>query len=386
MAQFYYASSLSKNIDMTPEGFLICKDVAITRAGDFFYLADEVAIQPDSTGMVRMIRSLEEIVSQETIASFEGKPLTLLHPDDAEVNPNNYADVTVGTVQNVRRGTGADMDKLIADLLIMEKNAIAAVMNKEMREVSVGFSADQIQISPGIGIQEGIRGNHVAIVPVGRAGHDFAIKDSLTIRENGSMGLKDKILKSFGKALDEALPKEVEQATEDESKSTELLALGERLNALEQSITKIASAIPDQLEKLMAAKNASQDAANDKSHQHDSRTLSMAEILAPGIDHDVADLEMAALKASYKTEHGKQVIDAMLAGKELNTISKDAGLKRTIFVAASEIVKAKRDFDMGSGFADNASLAATSAKAAPKKMTPEEYNRKHDQMYNKGVK
>lgn len=385
MSQFYYASSLSKNIDMTPEGFLICKDVAITRAGDFFYTSNEVSVAPDINGIVRMIRSLEEVVSPETIASFEGKPLTLLHPDD-EVTPNNYSDVTVGTVQNVRRGTGNDMDKLIADLIVMEKNAIEAVMNKEMREVSVGFSADQIQISPGIGMQEGIRGNHVAIVPLGRAGHAFAIRDSLTVKET-EMGLKDRILKSFGKALDEALPKDAEQESADEAAETEtaISAFDKRLGAIEASVSKLVTAIPEQLEKIMASKDAA-FTAKPAAKTYDSETLSRAEILAPGVDLESSDIELDSLTQSYDTEEGKKTIDSMLGGKGFSVVSKDAALKRTIFVAAAEIIKAKRTFDMGAGFADAAYASASTAGSAPKRVSPEERNKLNKAFYSQGVK
>ena len=93
MSQFYYATPLSNNIARTDEGFLICKNVAITRAGDFYYKDSEVGVAPDKNGLVRMIRTIEEITSPATIASFEGKPVTLQHPDE-QVTPENYSSVT----------------------------------------------------------------------------------------------------------------------------------------------------------------------------------------------------------------------------------------------------------------------------------------------------
>ncbi len=383
MAQFYFESKLSPNIDVTPEGFLICKDVAITRSGDFIYSADEVSVDADANGMVRMWRSIEEVANADTIASFEGKPLTLLHPDDAEVTPDNYSEVTVGTVQNVRRGTGKDMDKLIADLLVMEKDAIAAVMSREMREVSVGFTADQIQVSPGMGVQAGIRGNHVAIVPRGRAGNEFAIRDN-SIKGEIVMSLKDKILKGFGKALDEALP--AEDAKGDASSDAEAISsLSERISGLEDALSKMLTAIPEQLEKAVAAQDAaSKKAATEavKGKSYDSESLSRAEILAPGVAQNSEDLELSALTVSYSTDSGKKVIDSMLAGKEFRSISTDSALKHTIFVAASEVIKAKRDYDNSALFSDAASQAAQTKP----KYTPEEINEMNKKAYNKGVR
>lgn len=382
MAQFYYASSLSENIDMTPEGFLICKDVAITRSGDFLYGADEVVVEPDSSGVVKMWRSTQEVTSAETIASFEGKPLTLLHPDD-EVTPDNYSDVTVGTVQNVRAGIGKDMDKLIADLIIMEKDAIAAVMSRDMREISVGFSAEQIQISPGMGVQRTIRGNHVAIVPRGRAGHDFAIKDSLKMGD-GRMGLKDTLLKSFGRALDEALPKDAEkEAVKDKEEAT--ASLMERISGLEDAVSKMVNSIPEQLENMMKMKSsaASEESANSTDHiSHDSETMSNAEILAPGINHSTKDLEMAALNQSYGTEEGRSVIDSMLGKRGFSAISKDSALKKMVFVATAEILKARRSSEQGKSFSD----AAYEAMKVKPKYTPEERNKMNKEFYNRGNK
>lgn len=386
MANFYFESKLSPNIDVTQEGFLICRDVAITRSGDFIYSADEVAVAPDGNGMVRMWRSIEEVANPDTIASFEGKPLTLLHPDDAEVNPDNYSEVTVGTVQNVRRGTGKDMDKLIADLLVMEKNAIQAVMSREMREVSVGFTADQIQVSPGMGVQAGIRGNHVAIVPRGRAGNGFAIRDS-SIKGEVVMSLKDKILKGFGKALDEALPQE-DSKSETNDKSDAISSLNERISGLEAAVNKMLSAIPEQIQNATQAQSAASKKSEDqvsKVKTYDSESLSRAEILAPGVAQNSEDLELSALTVSYSTNDGKAVIDSMLGGKEFRAISTDSALKHTIFIAASEVIKAKRDYDINTVFSDSASAASQATQTKPK-YTPEEINEINKKAYNKGVR
>jgi hypothetical protein len=77
---------------------------------------------------------------------------------------------------NVRRGTGADEDVILADLLLTEKRAIRDV-TADKREVSAGYEADYEQLEPGRGRQTNIIGNHIALVDRGRCGPRCAIGD-----------------------------------------------------------------------------------------------------------------------------------------------------------------------------------------------------------------
>jgi hypothetical protein len=113
MARYYSVSELSENIKETPEGYLVCLDVPITMAGEFAYKASEVAL-PAKDGIVTLVRTVEGIHNSDTIASFEGKPVTLGHPKDF-VSPENWKSLSVGVVQNVRAGTGEHKDKMLAD-------------------------------------------------------------------------------------------------------------------------------------------------------------------------------------------------------------------------------------------------------------------------------
>lgn len=201
--QYFTPTKISENIHETPEGFLVCLGVPIARTGDMIYDKSEVPLDPDDTGKLTITREEAEVFRPETIASFEGKPLTITHPKEF-VGPHNWKDLAKGIVQNVRRGDGDFSDSLIADLLVTDQVAIGLVRNG-LREVSCGYEADWLQEDneEGTGKQVNIIGNHLALVDQGRAGPSYAINDS---KGAGKMkATQDKIKAIFAKAQDDAL-------------------------------------------------------------------------------------------------------------------------------------------------------------------------------------
>lgn len=178
----YFAKfKLTENISESPEGFLICIGVPIARTGEMVYGPNETPLTVGPDGQVIITRDEKEVFRPETIASFEGKPLTITHPVDF-VTPENWKDLAVGTIQNVRRGTGDYLDSLLADLLINDKDAINLVKSG-LREVSCGYEADYEQLEDGSGKQFNIIGNHLALVDQGRAGSQYAIKDHKGVKK-----------------------------------------------------------------------------------------------------------------------------------------------------------------------------------------------------------
>ena len=164
----------------TPEGFLICHDVPINRTGKQQYLCREIGLEGE--GLVTVIRDEDEVFSAAAMASFEGKPVTQDHPPCA-VEPHNYGMYTKGHAQNVHRGTGENSDLSMADLFINDPDLIRAIKGG-MREVSCGYECEYVPGEDGRIHQRQIRGNHVAVVAAGRAGHRVSIKDSVPEPEN----------------------------------------------------------------------------------------------------------------------------------------------------------------------------------------------------------
>jgi uncharacterized protein len=217
---FYAPGALGKSRRTTPEGFLVCEGVAIARTGQQLYSEMELPLEGDAQGKIVVDRPSDEVFREQTIASFEGKPVTVEHPNEF-VSPETWKKLAVGVVQNVRQGEGIDDEFLMADLLITDKDAIKYV-NKELPELSCGYDSDYEQPEAGRGIQRNIVGNHVALVERGRAGPRCAIKDSKPTGVT-KMSEKTKFLDKLGRLLtafqakdEKALEKEMKDAEDEE--------------------------------------------------------------------------------------------------------------------------------------------------------------------------
>ena len=216
----FYGSRISGNILVTPEGFLICKNVPISRVGEQEYLGEELGLNDYNGQLITVIRREEDVFNPKSIASFEGKPFTNDHPTEA-VTPENYRQYLKGHVAEIRRGEGIDADKLGADLFVNDPYTIKEIMEKGKREISCGYDCDYDISEDGKIYQVNIRGNHIALVDEGRAGHSVRIKDKKTISNINKKGVYQmkkadknsiigKMLSAFVK--DEAAPEEIEEA------------------------------------------------------------------------------------------------------------------------------------------------------------------------------
>lgn len=207
----YYGSQISPHLVDTPEGFLICKDVPIARTGPQDYLARELMLDGDPDRVITVQRYPEDVFEDATLASLEGKPVTDGHPPE-NVGPENYAAYTKGHVQNVRR----DGDYIVADLYINDANLANEVRNNVKREVSCGYLCNYVLDGSGYK-QTRIRGNHVAVVPKGRAGETVSIKDAAPEAEKGRktiMSYWKTFLAAFAGAAKDAEPEELDKMVE----------------------------------------------------------------------------------------------------------------------------------------------------------------------------
>lgn len=207
----YYGSQISPHLVDTPEGFLICKDVPIARTGPQDYLARELMLDGDPDRLITVQRHPEDVFEEATLASFEGKPICDGHPPE-NVGPENYAAYTKGHVQNVRR----DGDYIVADLYINDANLANEVRNNVKREVSCGYLCNYVPDGSGYK-QTRIRGNHVAVVPKGRAGETVSIKDAAPEAEKGRktiMSYWKTFLAAFAGAAKDAEPEELDKMVE----------------------------------------------------------------------------------------------------------------------------------------------------------------------------
>lgn len=208
----YYGSSISPNKVETSEGFLICRNVPIARIGAQDYLAHELQLDGDPNRRIKVNRYPEDVFDKATVASFEGKPVTDTHPDEA-VSPDNYSKLAKGHAQNVRR----EGDYIVADLYINDAKLIDEIQSGKKREVSCGYLCNYEPDGDDYK-QTHIRGNHVAVVQSGRAGHEVAIKDAAaeTAEERTQKMSKfsKAVLTAFGVAAKDAKEEELKALTD----------------------------------------------------------------------------------------------------------------------------------------------------------------------------
>lgn len=169
----FYGSRISPHLYKTREGYLVCKDVPIGRAGILKYTQDELGLGSGDK-IFKVVRTVEENSQPQVCASFEGKPITDGHPD-VDVDTSNFQYYAKGHIQNVHNNG----EYLIADLFITDDILIDDIMSGRKRDVSCGYDTQYIQDSNGKFYQTNIRGNHLAVVETGRAGSTVRIHDAL---------------------------------------------------------------------------------------------------------------------------------------------------------------------------------------------------------------
>ena len=178
--QYFTPVELSPNRRKTPEGWLVCEGSRIARTGMQIYDQTELNVPPGPDGKIRVYREEGEVFRPETIASFEGKDIVITHPPE-DVMPENWKHLTVGHVQNVRRGVGVEDHLLLADLHVKHPDAIKMAEENPRQELSCGYGARYEIRGPGEAYQCQIIGNHVAFVERGRCGPVCATKDHLPL-------------------------------------------------------------------------------------------------------------------------------------------------------------------------------------------------------------
>ena len=153
----------------------ITKEQVVPYVGDTIPGWQELKLEPKK--VYQIYRPADEI--EKAADTFNGLPLSLDHWEmDAANMPK---DKIVGSL-----GTDAAFEKpyLKNSLTVTDADAIARIKSGEFRDLSAGYLCD-VEMINGIfdgkhydGRMKNIRGNHVALVREGRAGHDVRVADS----------------------------------------------------------------------------------------------------------------------------------------------------------------------------------------------------------------
>ena len=371
----FYGSKISEHMTKTPEGFLICHSVPICRTGIQQYLPGEMG--EAGSGMLDVERREDEVFKAAAIASYEGKPVCDDHPP-GDVNAANWAAYTKGTVQNVRRGTGEDSDKIVCDLVVYDA-ALIAKIEAGKREISCGYDCKYINDGDGKYHQADIIGNHVAVVDNGRAGHSVSIRDSMPEGKGGKkMAEKKSILQrmfaAFSKdaepeeireaarAVDEAEgcapEKEEPQLTRDEDMEVVMQAIKElddKVNALIKTDKEVHASMDEDMEKEPEEKPDALDALegelakkcgqDEAPAEEESVTISPEEIEAQESKDAEEDVEAAAELDPKKAADSAAALAVIRAMKPIIATMPPEQRKRAADAMNRELKKALRTTD-----------------------------------------
>ena len=420
--EFYTVSKIGKTREITPEGYLLCRDVALARTGALLYGDGEIPVEPDNTGRIVVTRGDDDLFRPETMASAEGKPITNDHPDDW-VKPENWKELCCGVGQNIRRGEGLEDNLLIGDLLVTDKQAIEDVMNGKV-EISLGYDTDYLQLEKGRATQSNIVINHIALVKEGRNGNRCAIKDSKIMAKK--TGFLDSLRKKIKLTIDEALEEagvtndsdEPEDNEEDESKSKTadakfqkemrqfMKTMDSRMGALEKKKTKDSDdpektedgeGDPDDeptkddgdLTKAEPAKKLDESGVEKYTGDSLQDIRARAEILAPGLKLPTLDsaskdigkvadtAKRNALKLAYATADGVKTIGPFVGGANANIDALPAYTVDAAFIGASELIKQQNN-------AKGVRTGVTTRDFGRSAPTPADINAKNRAYWNKG--
>ena len=379
-----------------PDGSLLCRDVPFARTGTMVYDQSEFAGGTDENGdpitspdgVVIVHRDGDVLFAEPTIESFETAPITVKHPP-VFLNPDNRAEYDQGSIRNIRQGTGALSNYLLADMVIRGREGLDAVEGKGISEVSPGYDAGYAPIpgKPGHYKQTYITGNHLAIVERGRGGRGVRIGD----HEGKHMAFKKKswghkliaaITTNDADGIEEAIREGAEEMPErveptldrktrdddidtvgenDEKFHAEMMAaigdLGAKIDAL---IAALAPQTTDEDQTEVDRKDEAVGAAREDQKKEDEEavaetedeaacmvepgkvptgdaafsivrqnTIATAEIIAPGLKHGTLD-STGSRKEQREAIHGMRVaaLQAGLHGPNAAVVRRYLGAKQ----------------------------------------------------------
>ena len=318
----YYGYTISPNQIETGEGFLICRNVPISRTGDQEYLGWEIGIPGAGGGQIVTVhRPPEEVFSTAALASFEGKPVTNDHPP-VLIGPDDVKTYEMGHAQNVRRGDGEWEEYTLADLHIHDRELIDAVQSGK-REISCGYECEYVPNGDGTYTQRNIRGNHVAVVERGRAGKRAAILDSDKKKakepeRKGNMNKKGLFFKLFGQAVKDKSPEEIEQMAMDAAAALEAEkpADGQAEGQKEEPAKETASdeAVIDAIAEKILAKLEEKGACKKKEETKDALDAALEKLTEGGDPGQAGETEKTSGDTEKETRTGTGMDRSTAAG------------------------------------------------------------------------
>jgi hypothetical protein len=231
------------------DGFLHDSPI-LTRTGVFEYR------NPDGS-MRREYRPPEEVFRADSLATYKGKPITIRHPTEGEVNSRNAKRLMVGTIVSEGRQDG---NNVLGDIVIHTPESMG-----KSRELSLGYRLDVVEEAgttpegePYTHVQRNIVINHLSVVERARAGPVARLNmDGNEILEDESEGNKhmakirlDGIEYEAAQEVINALEKANTRADESKIHKGKLQTNLDTVTAERDSLKVKVESFPGELEKV----------------------------------------------------------------------------------------------------------------------------------------
>lgn len=158
-----------------------------SRTGNQSYTRRELGLDGNPNEVVVLNRPVSEVSAPESIASLDGKTMTLAHPP-VDITPENWPQYSVGDAHGLAYVPASAVSGTVNGETHVRAAKALAALDAGNDELSVGYSFE-LDMTPGKdaetgeayhGVQRNIRGNHHAIVDSGRCGGRCRVGDATT--------------------------------------------------------------------------------------------------------------------------------------------------------------------------------------------------------------
>lgn len=344
----------SARFKLTDQGYLVAEGTKLARTGPMEYLGRELGKTDNNVYDVYI--DPEDLFNDAAMASYEGMPVTINHPEEMEVNAQNWSELSVGHIKNIRPSD--DKKFLLGDVIVNSSKAIDTIQDG-LIEVSLGYDAD-IQEIDGKLKKVNIRGNHLAAVDEGRCGSDCKLNindgkpkkmtDKKTILQK-LFGVKAKAptsRKKFGDAkskiasakkrlndskvdFDKKLKDAEEVVVSADATVEEKAAAVQELQAEAASLMEEATAVVDEAQ---AATEQAEELAAQIEEDAPTATVTDEDVasVAAEADQKIADLEAENAELKAKVADLEEQLAALKEAEDKSAAMNDA---KTVFTKAT---------------------------------------------------
>jgi hypothetical protein len=290
----------------TPEGYLVV-DATLSRTGIYEYSAGEmrrmgvpIADKVPNEAIVRIYRDGKEVFDADALKSFELKPATIKHPSK-QVDRGSFRDLMHGVIGAPVVADGAHTRTKVQ---LMSDQSIK-LFRRGQTQLSAGYTA-VLDMTPGRapdgtpydGRQTKIVGNHVALVPAGRAG-TAQLGDTVAVTD-GAKDMADEKTHVDAVAFGELKQQHADMTLQLDALKKERDSLAGEVEALKGSAVS-----DEEIKKRIADGVAAELAARDSR----ARVVDKAKQLAPRLTVSDSDSERTIMEQAIKAHRSDVVFD-----------------------------------------------------------------------------